>query len=215
MIVRLASQSDGSVSTRVIQDEGVTPAKLSNLAELRGEMGLGETLGVLQPGYGGTGVTTLDDLAELVASKVYSANTIVLEYEAKNGNIQSGTGNLKLTATESLETGVYLIRRFDLVASGLGPYSHLLTFSVTAGSDERRFQPFPSYPYCSTGAAAINATGYLYVKEDEITAENCAPATFNVKGGEDTEIAVVFSRANPMYVITYSSIKFTLYVSRL
>ena len=41
-----------------VKDEAVTPEKISDLTELRGEMGLGNTLGALPISCGGTGATT-------------------------------------------------------------------------------------------------------------------------------------------------------------
>lgn len=54
---------DGSITANKIADKAVTSNKIADFAELRGEMGLGNTLGVLDPQYGGTGRTSLDDLA--------------------------------------------------------------------------------------------------------------------------------------------------------
>ena len=77
---------DGSVSTRVIQDEGVTPAKLSDLAGLRGEMGLGNTLGVLGIEFGGTGASTAEGAISALGIDQYVESVISISETVLKGS---------------------------------------------------------------------------------------------------------------------------------
>lgn len=61
--------ADGAVGTSELADGGVSPAKVSDLAELRGQMGLGSTLGVLPVANGGTGCSSLDELSSALGVK--------------------------------------------------------------------------------------------------------------------------------------------------
>ena len=76
--------ADGSVETSAIAGGAVTPEKIDDLATLRGEMGLGSTLGVLPIANGGTGAATasnalanlgctiVDQVSDLTAAQGYA-----------------------------------------------------------------------------------------------------------------------------------------------
>lgn len=55
--VTASKLADGSVGTSAIEDGSIVAEHINDLADIRGQMGLGSTLGVLSPSFGGTGLT--------------------------------------------------------------------------------------------------------------------------------------------------------------
>lgn len=100
--------ADGAVGTSELADGGVSPAKVSDLAELRGQMGLGSTLGVLPVANGGTGCSSVEDVVEMLGIEeridIALENTIIALQTRWEGSFEY-VGSFKGTKTFDITGG--------------------------------------------------------------------------------------------------------------
>lgn len=166
--VETSSIADSAVTTRTIADASVTPQIISDLAALRGEMGLGSTLGVLSPDYGGTGSTT--GIAGLLKEPA--------GFNGHVGVLSGWAGDKPLDYTPFGDTSSWTVQDGKLVCSKPGRYFIYITVIRNSSETYTSFMPFSvetnipgieaveisafDKPYCFVAVSDASQGSYFY-----------------------------------------------------